>query len=289
MSNTDTEKFEFELELSVSETEQLLEFIQNKTGMIFAPRLHNLVKKEFDKVKEASSIKDKVSFLRGLTSDLRPKEAQMLFESLTVHETMFFRDANYFNFMKNFMFPKLIEMNKNRQALNIWVAAGSSGQEALSILILLMQEFPELNTWTLNIFSTDISSQIIEKAKNGVYEIHELNRGLSEKQLKQYFEQIDNRHWKVKSIYLDKISFKVSNLTEDFTYTLPLMDFISCRNVLIYFNNETKQDIINRLSQKVNLYGFLLLGQVDYINSKSPSKNFEQKIENKFPYYQRTS
>jgi chemotaxis protein methyltransferase CheR len=275
-------------ELGVTETEQLLEYIKSKTGIVFAPRLHGIVKKQFDIVRKLSNSGEKEIFLRALITGAKRMESQALFENLTIHETMFFRDVKYFNFMETFMIPQLIEANKNRKALNIWVAAGSSGQEVYSILFMLYEKFPELKTWALNLYSTDLSKQIVQKAKEGIYESHEVNRGLPESYLKQYFKQIDNRYWQVKDEYRQKVTFKASNLVEDFSADVPTVDFISCRNVLIYFNDETKKSIVQRLSKKVCLKGFLLLGQVDYINSKVPSDDFEYKIEGSFPCYRRT-
>lgn len=274
-------------ELGVAETEKLLDYIKSKTGMVFAPRLHAVVRKQFETVCKISKERNKEAFLKALTAGTKKLESQVLFENLTVHETMFFRDAKYFSFMQDFMFPKIIEQNRIKKSLSVWIAAGSSGQEVYSILFMLYDKFPELKSWAINLYSTDLSSQIIQKAKEAVYENHELNRGLPEGCLKQYFKQIGEKHWQVKDEYRSKVSFRTSNLVEDFSADVPNVDFISCRNVLIYFNDETKKSIVKRLADKINLNGFLLLGQVDYINSKLANENFEYKMENTFPYYRR--
>lgn len=286
MSNLESPN-EIDSELNVTETEQLLDYIKSKTGMVFAPRLHPIVKKQFETIRKVSNATNKDVFLKALVAGAKKMESQALFENLTVHETMFFRDTKYFNFMETFMFQKLIDDNRAKKSLYMWIAAGSSGQEIYSILFMLYEKFPELRNWALNLFSTDISTQIIKKAKDGIYEAHELNRGLPETYLRQYFKQIDEKYWQVKDEYRQKVTFRTSNLVEDFSTDIPNVDFISCRNVLIYFNDETKRGIIERLSKKINLNGFLLLGQVDYINSKLPSDNFEYKIEGSFPYYRR--
>jgi len=274
-------------DLNVTEMEQLLEYIKGRTGMVFAPRLHGIVKKQFETIRKISNLTNKEVFLKALIAGTKRLESQALFENLTVHETMFFRDSKYFGFMENFMFPALIEDNKNKRSLNIWIAAGSSGQEIYSILFMLYDKFPELKTWALNFYSTDLSTQIVQKAREGIYEAHEINRGLSEAHLKQYFKQIEEKYWQIKDEYRNKVTFKTSNLIEDFSGDVPNLDFISCRNVLIYFNDETKKSIVQRLAKKLNLNGFLLLGQVDYINSKAPSDHFEYKMEAGLPYYRR--
>lgn len=279
-----SEMMDVDLELNVDETETLLSYIQDKTGMIFAPRLHPTVRKQFDKVRKIHNAGNKDAFLKALVAGYRQREAQVLFESLSVHETMFFRDAKYFHFIETFMLPKIIENNRDHRSLTIWIAAGSSGQEIYSILFLIYEKFPELKTWKLNLYSTDLSGQIIDKASKGIYEIHELNRGLTEEQKMRYFKKV-NDSWQIQEEYRSKVIFKVSNLKDNFEAHVPAADFISCRNVLIYFDSETKADIIKRFSQKISPKGFLLLGQVDYINSKPPSVNFEYKMEGGFPFY----
>lgn len=286
MSNIDLSILQTDSELSINETEQLLEYIKLRTGMVFAPRLHSLVKKQFHHIKDLSGM-TKTEFLAGLLNGSKEMEAQALFESLTVHETMFFRDSKYFQFLEKYMFPRLIQENAIKKSLSIWISAGSSGQEVYSILMLLYEKFPQISDWALNFYSTDLSSKIIKKAQDGIYESHEISRGLPEEYITKYFSSIDDKHWQVKDIYRNKINFKKSNLAKDFYADVPNVDFISCRNVLIYFNNETKIDIIKRLSAKVNSKGFLLLGQVDYINAGAPPTNFEYKVEEAFPYFEK--
>ena len=201
MSNIQATTFSIDEELTISETELLLDYIKSKAGMVFAPRLHSLVKKQFDAIKNLSKAKNNGEFLRALLSGSKELEAQVLFESLTVHETMFFRDSKYFNFMEKFMLPKIIKENQAKKSLSIWIAAGSSGQEIYSILFMILEKFPELNSWTLNLYSTDLSSKIVKKAKDGMYESHEIGRGLPEGFLNKYFTKIDEKFWQVKDIY----------------------------------------------------------------------------------------
>jgi chemotaxis protein methyltransferase CheR len=287
MSDLNLSSTIIEEDLDLDETEKLLKFIQNKTGMVFNPRLHTVVRKSFNNIKNISKANDKKSFLQAITNGTKKLEAQALFESLTVHETMFFRDAKYFNFLEKVLFPSIIENNKSKRSINIWVAAGSSGQEAYSILMLLFEKFPEIKDWSINIYSTDISQKIIDKADTGIYEEHEIKRGLPDEYKSKYFDKVDESKLQVKQNYRSKIHFKVSNLVEDFSLIVPNIDFISCRNVLIYFDEHTKNDIVKRLSEKVNPDGYLILGQVDYINSKLPSPSFEYRMLEAFPFYRR--
>lgn len=274
-------------ELSFEQTERLLEFVKSKTGMVFASRLMPWVMKQLNQIFQASKAPNLDLFLQELYAGRRPMEAQALFDGLTVNETMFFRDKKYFDFMANKMFPDIIKNNQLRRSLSIWVAAGSSGQEAYSILFTLLENFPLIKGWNIQIYSTDLCTEVIKKSQEGKYEKHEVGRGLDDIRLQKYFTPVDDRYHQVKKEYRDMVRFSTSNLVQDFSGAVPDVDFISCRNVLIYFNDTTKADIIRRLAKKAKTKGYLILGQVDYINAKIPPEGFEYKIEGTFPYYHR--
>lgn len=274
--------------LSTEKRDLLLNFVDKQTGMIFAPRLHTWIDKQVIAIFEKSGSSDINAFILDIISGKNPTLAQKIFESLTVHETMFFRDKKYFEFLKAELFPNLIETNKIKKSIDIWISAGSSGQEAYSILFMLLEDFPETKNWMITIYSTDISNHIIEKAQNAIYEAHEMNRGLEgDHPIRKYFEELQNNKWQIKHEIRSKIRFKTSNLMEPFN-TLPNFDFISCRNVLIYFNDETKKNIVSRLADKVNKNGYLILGQVDYINKEVRPSNMEFKMINAFPYLRKS-
>ncbi len=276
-------------ELSELQLEKLVTYIAAKTGMVFASRLKSWVIKQFETVFKESGVPSLDVFLMALTNDQLRNESQALFERLTVHETMFYRDAKYFEFLRTTMFPKLIESKKTHKTLSLWVAAGSSGQEAYSILFTIFNNFPELVNWNIKIYSTDISTAIIKKAKEGTYESHEIERGLDEVSLNKFFNKLNEKYYQVKAEYRSKVTFMASNLVENFSHLVPSMDFISCRNVLIYFDQETKMDIVKRLTQKLNPNGFLLLGQVDYINCKLEVKDIKLERQGSFPYFVKTT
>lgn len=271
--------------LTNDEVDKLLNFVKDRTGMIFAQRLRPWVLKQVDLVFSQTKETNISQFVSQLISGQKKLEANALFDSLTVNETMFFRDKTYFNFMTDIMFPQIIEQNRISKSIRIWIAAGSSGQEAYSILFLLHSKFPSLYEWDVQVLSTDLSHEVVEKGKKGIYEKHEIERGLSPEQLEKFFNKIDETHWQVKTDYRNKVIFKQSNLVDEFRCTVPMADFISCRNVLIYFNDETKHDIIRRLAERVSKNGFLLLGQVDYINAGPVPEGLKYSTHVTFPYY----
>jgi chemotaxis protein methyltransferase CheR len=117
-----------------------------------------------------------------------------------------------------------------------------------------------------------------------MYEAHEIQRGLEPADLTKFFIKLNDRNWQIKPEFRSKVTFQTSNLVESFAM-LPTFDFISCRNVLIYFDDTTKMDIVKRLGDNLNKGGYLILGQVDYINCKIPPQGVSYKIADGFPYY----
>ncbi len=275
-------------ELNFEQSEKLLEFVKAKTGMVFALRLMPWVTKQLFIVFNSARATDLDLFIQELITGRRPKDAQLLFDHLTVNETMFFRDKKYFDFMVQKMFPDIIKNNQLKRSLSVWIAAGSSGQEAYSILFSILENFPLIKGWSIQIYSTDLCTEVVKKSQEGIYEKHEIGRGLDDVRLQKYFNPIDDRYYQVRQEYRNMIKFSPSNLIQDFSGHVPDVDFISCRNVLIYFNDETKADIIKRLAKKVKGNGYFILGQVDYINAKIPPEGFEYKLEGTFPFYIKT-
>lgn len=151
--------------LSEEQMKVLLSYVSKQTGMEFASRLNNWVNKKFFDVYQANGGTDTKTFLDGIVTNIKQKERDELFDSLTVNETMFFRDSKYFDFIEKVMLPKLIEKNQAIKTLSIWIAAGSSGQEIYSILMLILEKFPDLKSWRLNFTSSDICSDVVAKAQ----------------------------------------------------------------------------------------------------------------------------
>jgi len=187
------------------------------------------------------------------------------FEAMTTNETSFFRDIHPFEILKTTIFPELTQKRKDSRELNIWSAASSTGQEPYSIAILLREHFPELSGWKVHILATDISEQALEKASLGVYNQTEIQRGLSEAQIVRHFKKLPNGYYEINPDLRSMVQFKQMNLIQDW----PLMskfDLILIRNVLIYFNQVTKSQIVKRLyTQLMDSSSYLILGSSESI------------------------
>lgn len=182
-------------------------------------------------------------------------------ESLTTHETSFFRDNEPFEILKNTILPKLIEAQRTTRELTIWCGAASSGQEPYSLCILIRENFPELLNWKLKILASDLSNAILAKAKDGIYSQIEVNRGLPVKHLVKYFEK-KGADWIVKPELRQMVEYFEQNLLHPFV-RVPMVDLILLRNVLIYFDIDAKRQILSKMRALMRPSAYLMLGAAE--------------------------
>lgn len=181
-----------------------------------------------------------------------------IIDALTTNETLFFRDVHPFEALRTTILPKLIAARASTKRLNVWSAACSTGQEAYSLAMLLTQHFPQLADWDIRILGTDVSSHVLRRARAGVYQQIEVNRGLPAPMLVRFFKQQADG-WHVADELKRRTEFRDLNLVRPWAQ-LPRFDLVCLRNVLIYFSNETRAGILGRLREQLQPDGFLLLG-----------------------------
>ncbi len=214
-------------------------------------RLLPIVKQE-----NLSTLNDLCSLLRA-TAPLQLKSRVV--ESMTTNETLFFRDLSVFDALQKEILPKLIESRRNVRRLSIWSAAASSGQEAYSIAMLL-KEFG-LEGWKVQIFGTDLNQQILDKAAAGKYLQIEVNRGLPAKYLVKYFTRA-GLDWQISDALRAMVKFQRFDLRTSMSSFGPF-DLIFCRNVLIYFDVDTKKQILASIRRTMSPGGLLALGAAE--------------------------
>ncbi len=179
-------------------------------------------------------------------------------EAMTTNETLFFRDVHPFEAMKSRLVPEIIRSRAAAKQLRIWCAAASTGQEPYSIAMTLREAFPELASWRIQIVATDLNATVLERAREGRYRQLEVNRGLPAPYLLKYFER-DKSEWLISPAIRDMVSFRELNLLDSWT-GLGQQDIVFMRNVLIYFDIETKRRLLGRVRQTMENDGFLILG-----------------------------
>jgi chemotaxis protein methyltransferase CheR len=182
-------------------------------------------------------------------------------EAMTTNETSFFRDLHPFEALRTLLLPELILRRAAERRLRLWSNACSSGQEAYSLAMLLAMSFPAVHDWDLSILATDISREMVQRTQQGLFGQLEVNRGLPAPMLVRHFQRTGTQ-WQVKPELRRLIQAREMNLVEPWP-TLPKFDVVMLRNVLIYFDLETKRNILRRVRQALRPDGYLFLGSAE--------------------------
>jgi len=237
--------------------------IKQRSGLVLTPDKSYLLESRLMPVAR----KGGMTGLEDLINSIRTSKDEALIrsvtEAMTTNESFFFRDVKPFDIFRNLVLPHLAKTRAAKRAIRIWCAAASSGQEPYSLSIVLNDEAAKFAGWKTEILGTDLSTDILAKAKNGVYSQFEVQRGLPIQQLLKYFEKKDEM-WRVKDIVRSKVEYREYNLLDDFT-KLGGFDVVFCRNVLIYFDAETKSKILDRISRLLPPDGMLFLGGAETV------------------------
>ena len=184
-------------------------------------------------------------------------------EAMTTNETFFFRDKIPFDHLRDTILPALLQSRASRKTLRIWSAAGSTGQEPYSIAMVLKEKAAALSGWRIEIVATDLSQEVLEKSRAGLYSQFEVQRGLPIQLLVKYFTQIGEL-WQINSELRGMVQHRQLNLLQDFSH-LGKFDVIFCRNVLIYFDQQTKINIFERMARVIEPDGMLMLGAAESV------------------------
>ena len=184
-------------------------------------------------------------------------------EAMTTNETFFFRDKIPFDHLKEAVLPALAQARAARRALRIWCAASSTGQEPYSIAMCLKEAGPMFAGWRTEIVATDLALGVLEKSRAGIFSQFEVQRGLPIQMLVKYFTQ-NGELWQLNAEIRGMVQHRQLNLLQDFSH-LGMFDIIFCRNVLIYFDQDTKVGIFDRLAKMLEADGVLALGAAESV------------------------
>lgn len=182
-----------------------------------------------------------------MLEDGSAQEFTNFINSITTNLTAFFRENHHFDYLKKKLIPELIEKNQSTRQIRAWSAGCSTGEEAYSIAMTLLENLP--TGWTAKILATDIDTQVLATAADGVYELSRVN-GIPDERLKRWFKKgtgPNSGKVKAKPELRQIIAFKSLNLMQDWPIRVPF-DFIFCRNVFIYFDRETKKTLADKYS-----------------------------------------
>src|ERR1700733_1168912 len=206
----------------------------------------------------ATNLEDFVNMLKaGRPAHLHRAVA----EAMTVNETSFFRDITMFEMLREVIFPRLIDQQRENRRLRIWSAASSTGQEAYSLAMAVTEHFPDLVQWDVKIIGTDISRHVVDYAQKGRYRRLEVNRGLPARMLLKYMVR-DGEEGEVSPRIRSMCEFRYANLCAPMPQ-LPVFDLVLLRNVLLYFSQHDRKTLFTEIYQKTAPDGYLVLGTAE--------------------------
>lgn len=242
--------------------EFLRQLVLDQAGIVLDPDKAYLIERHLAPLARRTGHDSIAAMLRELKQRPRNELLPQVVEAMTTNETSFFRDAMVFESLRSAVIPELMRQRRGERTLDIWCAACSSGQEPYSMLMLLRENFPELGSWKVRYLVSDLSNEMLERTRNGTYSRHEVSRGLPLAMLHKYFEPRDGGSWQAKADLRAALDVRRINLIDDWP-RMPALDLVMIRNVMIYFDQETKRRILNRIKARMAPHGFLFLGTAE--------------------------
>jgi chemotaxis protein methyltransferase CheR len=241
----------------------LRKLLKARSGLVLSEEKHYLVESRLLPVARRNGLFN----LTGLVSRLRGRSAEPLIvevvEAMTTNESFFFRDKMPFEQFRDALMPALLTSRTASRRIRIWCAAAATGQEPYSLAIALKEMGKDLRGWKIEIIATDLSTEVLEKARSGIYSQFEVQRGLPALMLIKYFSQI-GESWQISPEIRGMVKFMPLNLLNDFAH-LGRFDLVLCRNVLIYFDQATKINVLERIASVTERDGFLVLGGAETV------------------------
>lgn len=240
----------------------LAKLLKERSGLVITPDKAYLLESRLmplARTRNLKGIEDIVAKMRGHDEAL----ARDVTEAMTTNESFFFRDTKPFDQFRDTVLPQVMAARMARKSIRIWSAACSSGQEAYSLAMILREQAHKLNGWHVEIVGTDISVEMLEKAKAGLYSQFEVQRGLPIQMLVKYFKKKDES-WQIDASLRGMVQFREWNLLKDLR-GLGQFDIVFCRNVLIYFDQPTKSGVLENIAKLMPDDGFLYLGGAETV------------------------
>lgn len=239
--------------------------LKRVAGIELAERQDYLVDSRLPPVARAHELPDASSIIAKLRHGIDTELKTDVVDAFTTNETSFFRDHHPFADLTEHVIPEILAARGPADRLTIWCAACSSGQEPYTLAMILSETFPELiDSKRVRIVATDLSRTMVSRVKEGRYSQLEVNRGLPAPLLLKYFEQ-EGRDWIARPELRDMIETRTINLLEDWP-GIPRCDLVMLRNVLIYFADDTRREILTRIAHDVlKPDGSLFLGSSETV------------------------
>lgn len=273
------------MKLLPQERESVFEYIYSISAITLDGSKDYLVEGRLSELATSTGVRSYAELIAKARGEASGNLRRRIIDAITTGETLFFRDSAPFDLLRHKLIPELID-RQSRSALKppirIWSAACSTGQELYSVAMVLRDMFDDPHRYKFRLFGTDLSDEAVARASAGIYNSIEMGRGLSDLQRSRCFVP-DAKGWKIRDEIRALSTFRRFNLMDDFA-SLGKFDIIFCRNVAIYFKERDKASLFNRLAQRLEVHGSLILGSMESLGNLCPQ--LESKRHLRAVYYQ---
>lgn len=238
-------------------------FLKARSGLMLSNDKQYLIESRLMPIARKEGLAGISEIVQKLKAPGAERLAAKVTEAMTTNESFFFRDKTPFDHFREVMMPALLAARAAKRHIRIWCAAASTGQEPYSLAMMLKEMGPQVAGWRIEIIGTDLSTEVLDRARAGTYTQFEVQRGLPIQLLLKYFTQ-NGDQWTIAPEIRAMVQYRPLNLLQDFS-ALGQFDIIYCRNVLIYFDQPTKIGVLNRAAKQTAADGYLLLGAAETV------------------------
>lgn len=265
------------MELKPAELRRIAAFMKSHYGVDLAEK-STLITGRLENKLNSRGIESYDAFMDLVEKRPGGEEAELLVNSLTTNHTFFMRESIHFDFLRDVALPEIKSRYSATKDVRIWSAAASSGEEAYSIVMTIKDFFGlEANMWDTKVLATDISTKVISAAREGIYRPEQI-ASLPTRWIRQYFNKLTSGDYQAKKELRDEVIFNTFNLMEDFPWKKKF-HVIFLRNVMIYFDEKTKRELIDKMYKFLEPGGYLFIGTTETIDkAATPLKHVQPSI-----------
>ncbi|WP_370676876.1 protein-glutamate O-methyltransferase CheR [Pleomorphomonas sp. PLEO] len=249
--------------MNPAEYDYLRQFLKTRSGLVLSNEKQYLIESRLLPVARKAGLQSIAALVAKLKEPRETALAEAVVEAMTTNESFFYRDKTPFEHFTQMMMPEMLKARASSKKIRIWCAAASTGQEPYTLAMCLKEMERQLMGWRIEILGTDISNEVLDRAKAGTYTQFEVQRGLPIQLLLKYFTQ-QGESWTISPELRSMVQWRKFNLLDSFA-SFGQFDIVFCRNVLIYFDQVTKVDILGRIAKTMAPDGYLVLGAAETV------------------------
>jgi chemotaxis protein methyltransferase CheR len=268
-----------ELALEDREFQKFSRYVYDVSGINLHTGKKELLKARLGKILRKRNFRSFREYYDHVVNDKSGCELTLLLNSISTNLTHFFRESQHFEFLTSKVLPEIMnsKVSSTMNRLNLWSAGCSSGEEAYSVAIALREALHNREKWQFKILATDLSTKVLATAGTGIYEGKKIN-GIPNELKRRYFQKGDNSwqgYFRVKKEIRETITFQRLNFKEEFHFPEPF-HVIFCRNVMIYFDNPTREVLVEKFSRHLAHGGYLFIGHAESLTGISYNLKYIQ-------------